>query len=159
MFAASTFRTRRGILTASAVAGVVGLVLLATGWGEALTPAESRAALAPDPAKRLAQPPAKLIADPPKPGPLVKGVAIIQFRTENLQIVPVFGPEAATVSPRIGHLHVTLDDSPWHWAHTSNDPVIVAPLPPGPHKILIELADANHEVLAKEVVKFEVPRR
>lgn len=73
--------------------------------------------------------------------------------------MPVFGPAAANVSPRIGHLHVTLDDAPWHWAHTSNDPVIVAPLPPGPHNILIELADANHNVLAKEVVKFEVPRR
>jgi putative membrane protein len=36
--------------------------------------------------------------------------------------------------------------------------VIVAPLPPGPHQILIELADADHNVLAKEVVKFEVPR-
>jgi hypothetical protein len=44
-------------------------------------------------------------------------------------------------------------------AHTSNDPVIVAPLPPGPHNILIELADTNHNVLAKEVVNFEVPRR
>ena len=90
---------------------------------------------------------------------MAKGVAIIQFRTENLQIVPVFGPAAATVSPRIGHLHVTLDDAPWHWGHTSNDPVIVAPLPPGPHNILIELADADHKVLAKEVVKFEVPRQ
>ena len=53
---------------------------------------------------------------------------------------------------------MTLDDAPWHWAHTSNDPLIVADLPPGPHKILIELADANHKVLAKEVVRFEVPR-
>jgi hypothetical protein len=63
------------------------------------------------------------------------------------------------VSPRLGHLHVTGDEAPWHWAHTSNDPVIVAPLPPGPHKILIELADADHRVLASEIVKFDVPRR
>src|SRR5262249_39857962 len=105
------------------------------------------------------QPPAKLIVDSPQPEALARGVAILQFRTENLQIVPVFGPAAAAVSPRIGHLHVTLDDAAWHWAHTSNDPVIVAVLPPGPHKILFELADANHNVLAQELVKFEVRRR
>jgi hypothetical protein len=91
--------------------------------------------------------------------PLAQGVAIIQFRTENLQIVPVFGPAATAVSPRIGHLHVTLDNAAWHWAHTSNDPVLVAVLPPVPHQILFELADANHRVLAQEVVKFDVPRR
>ena len=167
MFAASTFRTQRSILAASAVAAVTGLVLLA-GWGQALPSAEDQrpAGLVPTAreippanAPKAEQPPAKIIVDPPKPELLAKGVAIIQFRTENLQIVPVFGPAAATVSPRIGPLHVTLDDAPWHWGHTSNDPVIVAPLPPGPHKILIELADADHKVLAKEVVKFEVPRQ
>ena len=71
----------------------------------------------------------------------------------------MFGPAAVNVSPRLGHLHVTVDDAHWHWAHTSNDPVIVAPPPPGPHKILIELADADHQVLASEAVKFDVPRR
>jgi len=69
----------------------------------------------------------------------------------------VFGPEALAVSPRIGHLHVTLDDAPWHWADTSGHPLIVADLPAGPHKILIELADANHQQLARSVVEFEVP--
>jgi hypothetical protein len=167
MFAASTFPARRSILTASAVAAVTALVLLAAG-GEALPSADARLPAGPVPTARegyaadapnAAQPPAKIAADPPKPELLAEGVAIVQFRTENVQIVPVFGPAAAAVSPRIGHLHVTLDDAPWHWAHTSNDPVIVAPLPPGPHTILIELADADHKVLAKEVVKFDVPRR
>jgi hypothetical protein len=162
MFAASTVPTRRSVLAASVVAAASALVLLAAG-GQALPSAEPQgpaareghAAYAPNPA----QPPAKIIADPPKPELLAEGVVIVPFRTENVQIVPVFGPAAAKVSPRIGHLHVTLDDATWHWAHTSNDPVIVAPLPPGPHKILLELADADHNVLAKEVVKFEVPRR
>jgi hypothetical protein len=54
---------------------------------------------------------------------------------------------------------VTVDDAPWHWADASGGPLIVSDLPPGPHKILIELADANHKVLAQEVVKFEVPRQ
>jgi len=154
MSAASTFPARRSILTASAVTAVTALVLLA--GGRDLPSAEARH---PANAPNAEQPPAKIIVDPLKPELLADGVAIVQFRTENVQIVPVFGPAAATVSPRLGHLHVTLDDAPWHWGHTSNDPVIVAPLPPGPHKILIELADANHQVLAKEVVKFEVPRR
>ena len=167
MFAASTPRTRRSIVAASAVAAVTGLVVLA-GWGQPLTSAEAQSAVSSvltereDLATNAAntnQPAAKIIVDPPKPELLAKGIATIQFRTENLQIVPVFGPAAATVSPRIGHLHVTLDDAPWHWGHTSADPLIVADLPPGSHNILIELADANHKVLAKEVVKFEVPRQ
>jgi hypothetical protein len=165
MFAASRARTGRSILAASAAAAVSGLVLLAAIGGQAFPSAEAQSP-APTPmadpapvAPLVQQPPAKILVDPPKPEPLARGVALIQFRTENLQIVPVFGPAAAAVSPRIGHLHLTLDDASWHWAHTSNDPVIVAVLPPGPHKILFELADSNHKVLAREVVKFEVPQR
>ncbi len=105
------------------------------------------------------EPAPKLIVSPPKPEPLSRGVVLVQFRTENMQIVPVFGSAAAAVTPRIGHLHLTLDDATWHWGHTSNDPVIVAVLPPGLHSILFELADANHQVVAKELLKFEVPQR
>ena len=61
--------------------------------------------------------------------------------------------------PRIGHLHVTVDDSPWHWADVSGQPIVVAPLTPGPHKVLIELAGANHRVIDSQTVKFDVPRR
>jgi hypothetical protein len=105
------------------------------------------------------QPPAKIIVDPPLPEALARGLVVIQYRTENLRILPVFGAAAVAVSPRIGHLHVTVDDSPWHWADSSNQELIINGLAPGPHKIQIELADANHKVLAQEVVKFEVPRR
>jgi Family of unknown function (DUF6130) len=35
----------------------------------------------------------------------------IQYRAENLQIVPVFGPKALDVSPRIGHIMGFLDGS------------------------------------------------
>ena len=171
MFTASTALTRRNILAASAVA-VVGLVVLA-GFGRALPPSGAQEPVTSPPAVPTArevvgpaavvplaqEPPAKIVVDPPLPDELAKGVAIIQFRTENVRIMPVYGPAAVAVSPRVGHLHVTVDDAPWHWAHASTEPVIVAPLPPGPHKILIELADANHKVLASEVVKFEVPRR
>jgi len=44
------------------------------------------------------------------------------------------------------------------WAHTSGDDLIINRLAAGPHKIQIELVNANHEILAKEVVQVEVPR-
>ena len=50
----------------------------------------------------------KLVVDAPLPEPLSRGVALIRYRTENLQILPVFGPQALDVSPRIGHLHVAV---------------------------------------------------
>lgn len=66
----------------------------------------------------------KLTAYPPLAEPLARGVVIVQYRTENIRIMAVFGDEAADVSPRLGHLHVTVDDSPGTWAHTSGDPII-----------------------------------
>jgi uncharacterized protein DUF6130 len=35
--------------------------------------------------------PAKLIVDPPLPEPLSRDLVFIQYRTENLRVVPVFG--------------------------------------------------------------------
>ena len=84
---------------------------------------------------------------------------VIQYRTENLRIVPVFGPNALDVSPRIGHIHVTVDDSPWRWADASGEPLIINCLPPGPHKVLIELVNANHQTLEKALINFVVPVR
>ena len=73
--------------------------------------------------------------------------------------MPVFGPNALAVSPRVGHLHVTVDDASWVWADASGNPIILMGLPPGPHKVLIELADANHRTLDKGVVTFVVPEK
>jgi hypothetical protein len=62
------------------------------------------------------------------------------------------------VSPRAGHLHVSVDDLPWRWADAGdNESVVVVGLPPGPHKILIELATPEHEVVAGKAVSFIVP--
>ena len=47
----------------------------------------------------------KLIVDPRIPEQLALGRVFIQYRTENLRILPVFGSAALTVSPRVGHLH------------------------------------------------------
>ena len=93
------------------------------------------------------EPAPKLIVDPPLPDLLDQGVVWIQWRAENVHIVPVFGKGALNASPRVGHLHVHMDDLPWLWADASDiNTIDLAGVPPGPHKILIELVNANHEV-------------
>ena len=112
----------------------------------------------PAPVVQLAsEPPARLIVDPPIPEALAKGRVYIQYRAENLRIVQVFGPAALAVSPRIGHIHVTVDDLPWHWADASGEQLILTGLPVGPHKVLIELVDANHKTIETKTVSFVVP--
>ena len=103
------------------------------------------------------EPAPKLIAYPALAEPLARGVVIVQFRTENFRVMPVFGKPAVDISPRIGHLHVTVDDVRGTWAHTSEDPIIVVGLTPGPHKLRLELADPSHKILATEVVAVTVP--
>src|SRR5262245_28773572 len=71
------------------------------------------------------QPAAKIVVDPPLAEPLSRGVVFIQYRTENLQIVPVFGAKALDVSPRIGHLHVAVDGALWIWAVTSGGTLVL----------------------------------
>ena len=84
---------------------------------------------------------------------------MILYCAENVHIAPVFGPGALAVSPRVGHIHVTVDDAPWHWADASGNPLILQGLPPGPHKVLIELVDANHQTVDKGTVTFVVPNK
>lgn len=99
----------------------------------------------------------KLIAYAALPDPLARGVVIIQHRTENLRVLPVFGQKAVDVSPHLGHIHVTVDDWPGTWAHTSQDPIIIVGLKPGKHNILLELADPAHKILTSEKVAVTVP--
>ncbi len=103
------------------------------------------------------EPPPKLIVDPPLPGPLALGRVFIQYRTENLRVVPVFGKGALTVSPRIGHIHITVDESPWHFVDASGETIILVGLSPGSHKVLIELADPTHKVITSQTVAFTIP--
>ena len=105
------------------------------------------------------EPPAKLIVDPPLPDQLAKGFVFIQYRADNVHIVPVFGVGALDVSPRVGHVHITVDDSPWHFVDASGETIIVVGLPPGPHSVLVELADPTHRVIDSKRVEFEVPSR
>jgi Family of unknown function (DUF6130) len=104
------------------------------------------------------EPPAELFFEPPLAGPLARGAVIIPYRTKHFRILPIFGASAVNVSPRAGHLHVSVDDLPWRWADAEdNGAVVVNGLPADPHKILIELATPEHSVLVGTSVSFVVP--
>src|SRR5262245_7391 len=105
------------------------------------------------------EPPPKLIVDPPIPEQLALGRVFIQYRTENLRILPVFGAAALSVSPRVGHLHYKVDDQTWPIVDTIGETVVLVGLPPGPHKVLFELADATHKPFpgASKLVEFTIP--
>ncbi|TRC75526.1 hypothetical protein FJV83_08695 [Mesorhizobium sp. WSM4307] len=105
------------------------------------------------------EPAPKLIVDPPLAEPLSHGLVFIQYRTENLRVVPVFGKGALDVSPRIGHVHITVDDAPWHFVDASGETIIVVGLKPGPHRVLIELADPTHHVIDSQTVSFDIPAK
>ena len=104
------------------------------------------------------EPPAKIVIDPPLAGPLSRSVVFVQYRTEHLHIVPVFGPAALAVSPRIGHVHVIVDDATWHWADASGGPIIINGLAPGQHKILIQLVNANHQPIDQDTLLITLPK-
>lgn len=126
------------------------------------TPTPSPAAAAgnwdPAPVVPLAsQPPPALVVDQPLPDQLAEGLVVIRYRAENLRIIGVYGPNALDVSPRIGHIHVVVDDAPWHWADAGGEPLIIQGLPAGPHKVWIGLADPTHKVMDSKTLNFVVP--
>ena len=66
------------------------------------------------------------------------------------------GPGARNVSPRVGHLHITVDDLPWLWADFGqSNTIVLAGMPRGQHKVLIELVDAEGNVFTQETVTFQ----
>ena len=81
------------------------------------------------------EPPARLIVDPPIPEALAAGRVFIQYRAENLRVLPVFGKAAVDVSPRIGHIHITVDHAPWHFVDSSGETIILVGLVSGPHSV------------------------
>ena len=105
------------------------------------------------------EPAPKIVVNPPLAEPLAsRGVVVIPYCAENMRFAPMFGPGALAISPRVGHVHVSVDDTAWRWADASGNPIILAGLAPGPHKVLIELMNANHQVVDKASVTFEVPK-
>ena len=82
------------------------------------------------------EPSPRLIVEPPLPGPLAKGVVYIPYRVENLRIMPLGGEAASKVSPRVGHLHITIDDLPWFIAdYGQSNTIILGGMPRGQHKV------------------------
>lgn len=137
------------------IAAALGVVFYLSAWAQ-----DSANLMRPPAVLPLASEAAPIIAAyPPIAEALARGVVIIQFRTENLRVMPIFGKGGLEASPRIGHLHVTVDDWPGTWAHTSEDPIIVTGLKPGPHKILLELADPTHKILTSTTVTVTVPEK
>ena len=142
-----------------ALAGLV-TTLVALSVPVAMAQSTTEVLAAPAVVPLPASPPApKIVIDPPLAEPLSRGVVFINYRTENLLLVPVFGPKAVEVSPPIGHLHVALDGAPWGWGNTSGEPLIIFGLPAGPHKLEITLVNPNHQPLGRTVVEFVIPPR
>ena len=137
----------------------IGILLATSAPAQSVQAQNVHAVTGPTPFLPIAnEPDARLFVDQPLPEPLARGVALIPYRTENFRILPVFGPSALNVSPRAGHLHVTVDDLPWHWADAgANNTIVVAGLRAGEHKVLIELATPDHRVILGQTVTFTVP--
>jgi len=104
------------------------------------------------------EPAPRLIVEPPLPGPLARGVVFIPYRVDNLRILPVGGAAARNVSPRIRHLHITVDGLPWPWAdYGQSNTIILVGMPPGQHKVLIEVVDPEVNVFTAQTVTFTSP--
>jgi hypothetical protein len=104
------------------------------------------------------EPAPRLIVEPPLPRPLARGVVYIPYRVENLRILPVGGAAARNLSPRAGHLHITVDDLPWQWADYGNsNTIILVGMPRGEHKVLIEVVDPEGKVFTGQTVTFTSP--
>ena len=104
------------------------------------------------------EPTPRLMVEPPLRGPLAQGVVYIPYRVENLRILPVGGAAARGVSPRAGHLHITVDDLPWFWAdYGQSSTIILGGMPRGQHKVLIEVVDPEGNVFTGQTVTFYSP--
>lgn len=139
---------------AALVAVAAGIVLALSAFAQSAGDVRGAATIVPI----ANEPAAELFVDPPLPEPLTRGAVLIPYRVENFRVLSVLGAGARTVSPRVGHLHVTVDDLPWHWGDFSGtNTIVVVGLPPGPHKVLIELADPEHHILTGHTVSLVVP--
>jgi hypothetical protein len=106
------------------------------------------------------EPAPRLRVEAPLPDPLAQGVVVIPYRVENVRILPVAGPAARNLSPRVGHLHITVDDLPWLWADFGqSNSIVLAGMPRGQHKVLIQLVDAEGGVFTSQTVTFNSPDR
>ena len=138
------------------LATIVAAALLATSsFAQSASEAPTSSPLVPN--KSEAAP--KLILGEPFPEALARGALVVPYRVENLRILPILGPGSSEVSPRVGHLHVSIYDFPWHWADFSENAqtIVVVGLPAGQHKLSVGSAGTNHRVYSTETVTFTIP--
>ena len=93
-----------------------------------------------------------------KPRQSLAGLWNISFGFFGIQIG--FALQNANMSRIFQTLGSSLDDLPWLWADSSDLGTIdIAGLPPGPHKVKIELVDTNHAPFPGQVatVTFDIP--
>ena len=142
-------------LTRSLATLVAATALSASALAQSGSTAPSYSPLVPN--KNEAAP--ALYLGEPIPEALMRGALVVPYRVENLRILPILGPGAGEVSPRVGHLHVTIDDLPWHWADFSENSqtIVVVGLAPGQHKLTVALADPNHHVYTSQTLTFTIP--
>ena len=94
----------------------------------------------------------------PKDGATVKSPVHLMFGIENFQIAPVPAGTVESVRPNVGHHHVGVDTdclppgteipraSPWvHFGKGDN--MMDMQLPPGPHKLTLEIGDDKHTTI------------
>lgn len=122
--------------------------------------ANAGAVRGPPPSAAIKGDPApKLVVAPPSPEALARGVYRARYRVENLRAARAFGVPTGPVSPRV-HLHVVVDDLPWRWEAAADDSTVdIADLPPGEHRVTIQLAGPDHSVFPGQAVThaFTVP--
>jgi hypothetical protein len=104
----------------------------------------------------------KLTLAIPDPDILKGGFVYLPFRVDNMTLLPMYveinGEDVLKLKPKIGHLHVGVDDTAWQWIHALNDPIYFGPLLPGAHKVRVEIVDAAHGVIDVQTVHFVVPK-
>ncbi|MBO9196892.1 hypothetical protein J5277_22530 [Rhizobium sp. 16-449-1b] len=105
----------------------------------------------------------KLIVSSPDATILKDGYVYLPFHVENMMILPIYteiaGAEATKLKPTIGHIHVMVDGAGWKWIHASTDPIYFGQLPPGAHKVELELVNAAHSVIEVQTIDVVVPER
>jgi hypothetical protein len=141
------------------VAALASAVVLAACSSEA--PPARRAESAPAPTAAAAPPPAahRVFFVEPADGATVKSPVKLKFGVEGMAISPVPAGEVTTARPGMGHHHVGVDTeclppgtvipkaAPWVHFGTGTAEIDMQ-LPPGSHKLALELGDDLHTTIA-----------
>jgi hypothetical protein len=140
-------------------AAALGGALVIAACSSEAPPAKPAGSAAPPAAAAPASSAHRVFFVEPADGATVKSPVKLKFGVEGMQISPVPQGEVTTTRPGMGHHHVGVDTeclppgtvipkaAPWvHFGNGSNE--IDMQLPPGQHKLALELGDDLHTTLA-----------